>query len=171
MKVVKEDDIYSIQRRRYKSQNIDNNIKELKKNIEKIEQQLTLIKEKEKIMKDYIKKVKNKYLELKSRFRRTTSVHNVNVRTITKSILYKGGENIKEEINDDDDESGIGSDYVNEEKENDDFEDKKESVFVGNYDNLQPINNWRGNLGKSVNDSLFKNKLKNKLKKMRAKSK
>ena len=31
MKVVKEDDIYSIQRRRYKSQNIDNNIKELKK--------------------------------------------------------------------------------------------------------------------------------------------
>ena len=171
MKVVKEDDIYSIQRRRYKSQNIDNNIKELKKNIEKIEQQLTLIKEKEKIMKDYIKKVKNKYLELKSRFRRTTSVHNVNVRTITKSILYKGGENIKEEINDDDDESGIGSDYVNEEKENDDFEDKKESVFVGNYDNLQPINNWRGNLGKSVNDNLFKNKLKNKLKKMRAKSK
>ena len=171
MKVVKEDDIYSIQRRKYKSQNIDNNIKELKKNIEKIEQQLTLIKEKEKIMKDYIKKVKNKYLELKSRFRRTTSVHNVNVRTITKSILYKGGENIKEEINDDDDESGIGSDYGNEEKENDDFEDKKESVFVGNYDNLQPINNWRGNLGKSVNDNLFKNKLKNKLKKMRAKSK
>ena len=171
MKVVKEDDIYSIQRRRYKSQNIDNNIKELKKNTEKIEQQLSLIKEKEKIMKDYIKKVKNKYLELKSRFRRTTSVHNVNVRTITKSILYKGGENIKEEINDDDDESGIGSDYGNEEKENDDFEDKKESVFVGNYDNLQPINNWRGNLGKSVNDNLFKNKLKNKLKKMRAKSK
>ena len=171
MKVVKEDDIYSIQRRRYKSQNIDNNIKELKKNIEKIEQQLSLIKEKEKIMKDYIKKVKNKYLELKSRFRRTTSVHNVNVRTITKSILYKGGENIKEEINDDENESGIGSDYVNEEKENDDFEEKKESVFVGNYDNLQPINNWRGNLGKSVNDNLFKNKLKNKLKKMRAKSK
>ena len=171
MKVVKEDDIYSIQRRKYRSQNIDNNIKELKKNIEKIEQQLTLIKEKEKIMKDYIKKVKNKYLELKSRFRRTTSVHNVNVRTITKSILYKGGENIKEEINDEDDESGIGSDYVNEEKENDDFEEKKESVFVGNYDNLQPINNWRGNLGKSVNDNLFKNKLKNKLKKMRAKSK
>ena len=171
MKVVKEDDIYSIQRRKYKSQNIDNNIKELKKNIEKIEQQLTLIKEKEKIMKDYIKKVKNKYLELKSRFRRTTSVHNVNVRTITKSILYKGGENIKEEINDDENESGIGSDYVNEEKENDDFEEKKESVFVGNYDNLQPINNWRGNLGKSVNDNLFKNKLKNKLKKMRAKSK
>ena len=171
MKVVKEDDIYSIQRRKYKSQNIDNNIKELKKNIEKIEQQLSLIKEKEKIMKDYIKKVKNKYLELKSRFRRTTSVHNVNVRTITKSILYKGGENIKEEINDDDIESGIGSDYANEEKENDDFEEKKESVFVGNYDNLQPINNWRGNLGKSVNDNLFKNKLKNKLKKMRAKSK
>ena len=171
MKVVKEDDIYSIQRRKYKSQNIDINIKELKKNIEKIEQQLSLIKEKEKIMKDYIKKVKNKYLELKSRFRRTTSVHNVNVRTITKSILYKGGENIKEEINDDENESGIGSDYVNEEKENDDFEDKKESVFVGNYDNLQPINNWRGNLGKSVNDNLFKNKLKNKLKKMRAKSK
>ena len=172
MKVVKEDDIYSIQRRKYRSQNIDNNIKELKKNIEKIEQQLTLIKEKEKIMKDYIKKVKNKYLELKSRFRRTTSVHNVNVRTITKSILYKGGENIKEELNDDDEnESGIGSDYGNEEKENDDFEDKKESVFVGNYDNLQPINNWRGNLGKSVNENIFKNKLRNKLKKIRAKSK
>ena len=35
MKEIKEDDLYSIQRRKYKNQNLDNNIKELKKDIEK----------------------------------------------------------------------------------------------------------------------------------------
>ena len=54
MKVVKEDDLYSLQRRKYKSQNIDNNIKELKKDIEKLEQQIDLIKQKEKVMKGFL---------------------------------------------------------------------------------------------------------------------
>ena len=176
MKVVKEDDIYSIQRRKYRSQNIDNNIKELKKNIEKIEQQLTLIKEKEKTMKKYIEKVKKYYSELRKFSRRNTSVHNKNVKFIRKSLLYTGGEKIKEETNDEENEedseneSGFGSDYGNEEKEKDDIVDIKDikgSVFVETYNKK----NWGGNLGKSVNDNIFKNKLRNKLKKIRAKSK
>ena len=176
MKVVKEDDIYSIQRRKYRSQNIDNNIKELKKNIEKIEQQLTLIKEKEKTMKKYIEKVKKYYSELRKFSRRNTSVHNKNVKFIRKSLLYTGGEKIKEETNDEENEedseneSGFGSDYGNEEKEKDDIVDIKDlkgSVFV-QTDNKK---NWGGNLGKSVNENIFKNKLRNKLKKIRAKSK
>ena len=57
MKVIREDDLYSLQRRKIKNQNLDNKIKDLKKDIEKMEEKLDLIKSKEKIMKDYIEKV------------------------------------------------------------------------------------------------------------------
>ena len=179
LKVIKEDDLYSIQRRKYKSQNIDNNIKELKKDIEKIEQQINLIKEKEKIMKDYIDKVKNKYLALRKFTKKNTSVHNKKIKFIKKSLLYKGGENIKEEASDEDDidNDGFGSDYENEQNEEEDFGKGKQSVFVGpgagetNETDGKQFGGWGGNLGKSVNDFMFKNKLRDKLKKPRAKSK
>ena len=179
MKVVKEDDLYSLQRRKYKSQNIDNNIKELKKDIEKLEQQIELIKQKEKVMKDYIEKVKKKYLELRKFSKRNTSVHNKEVKFIKKSLLYKGGENIQEEdISDEEDEKDdkrYGSDYENEQNEEDDFGKGKQSVYVGARENKETEDNqlgkFGGTLGKSVNDFMFKNKLRNKLKNYRPKSK
>ena len=179
MKVVKEDDLYSLQRRKYKSQNIDNNIKELKKDIEKLEQQIDLIKQKEKVMKDYIEKVKKKYLELRKFSKRNTSVHNKEVKFIKKSLLYKGGENIREEdISDEEDEKDdirYGSDYENEQNEEDDFAKGKQSVYVGARENKETEDNqlgrFGGTLGRSVNDFMFKNKLRNKLKNYRPKSK
>jgi hypothetical protein len=48
IKIVEEADKYSLQIRQYKSQNIDKNIKELKKRIEKMREKVTLIQQKEK---------------------------------------------------------------------------------------------------------------------------
>ena len=179
MKVVKEDDLYSLQRRKYKSQNIDNNIKELKKDIEKLEQQIELVKQKEKIMKDYIEKVKKKYLEIRKYSKRNTSVHNKEVKFIKKSLLYTGGENIEEEemSNEENEINGerYGSDYENEQNEEEDFGKGKQSVYVGARENKEVDDNqlgrFGGTLGKSVNDFMFKNKLRNKLKNYRPKSK
>ena len=177
MKVIREDDLYSLQRRKIKNQNLDNKIKDLKKDIEKMEEKLDLIKSKEKIMKDYIEKVKKNYLEIRKFNRRNTSVHNKKTKLIKKSLLYNG-ENIKEEDiseEDDDDDNNYGSDYENEQNEEEDFGKGKQSVFVGDEDyiknNVKSIGVWRGKLGKSVRDDMFKNKLRNKLKKIRAKSK
>jgi hypothetical protein len=177
MKVIREDDLYSLQRRKIKNQNLDNKIKDLKKDIEKMEEKLDLIKSKEKIMKDYIEKVKKNYLEIRKFNRRNTSVHNKKTKLIKKSLLYNG-ENIKEEDiseEEDDDDNNYGSDYENEQNEEEDFGKGKQSVYVGDEDyiknNVKSIGGWRGKLGKSVRDDMFKNKLRNKLKKIRAKSK
>ena len=190
MKVIREDDLYSLQRRKIKNQNLDNKIKDLKKDIEKMEDEVEIDSfllennnknyfkyNKEKIMKDYIEKVKKNYLEIRKFNRRNTSVHNKKTKLIKKSLLYNG-ENIKEEDiseEDDDDDNNYGSDYENEQNEEEDFGKGKQSVFVGDEDyiknNVKSIGGWRGKLGKSVRDDMFKNKLRNKLKKIRAKSK
>ena len=181
MKIIKEDNLYSIQRRKYRSQNIDGNIKELKKNIEKMKQKLEKIKEKEKIMKDYIEKVKQNLKDLR-RFKRTPSVRNQKTKLIKKSLIYKGDDNIKEEdidedsIDNDNEENEYGSDYMNEEKEEEENQiinhNIKQSVEVGLGIGMNlKFNKGKNFLGKSVRDDTFKNNLRNKLKKSRAKSK
>ena len=62
---INEIDIYSVQRRQYKSKNIDNNIKEMKTKIEKINKKISLLKQKENIMREFVKKLEEKYEELK----------------------------------------------------------------------------------------------------------
>ena len=56
LKIIGEADLYSLQRRKYKNQNIDGNIKDFKKKIEKINDKLTVIKIKENAMKNYLEK-------------------------------------------------------------------------------------------------------------------
>ena len=173
MKEIKEDDLYSIQRRKYKNQNLDNNIKELKKDIEKKEQQIELIQKKERAMKEYIEKVEKTYSDLKKYSRKKTSVYNKDIKFLKKSLLYKGGENIKEEETSEEGDKEIGSDYENEQNEEDDFAKGKQSVFVGNEQKDRKINKGLKNnpLGKSVRDDMFKNNLRNKLKHIKANSK
>ena len=68
-----------------------------------------------------------------------------------------------------------GSDYENEQNEEDDFGRGKQSVYVGTREKKEEDDNQLGRLGgtlgKSVNDFMFKNKLRNKLKNYRPKSK
>ena len=79
-----EVDIYSIQRRKYKSKNIDSQIKDMKNKIEKINQKIELLNQKESIMKEFIKKLKEKYEDLKPMIYQTT-VNNI----ITNDFILK----------------------------------------------------------------------------------
>ena len=176
MKIVKEDNLYSIQRRKYRSQNIDNNIKELKKDIEKMKQKLEIIKTKEKVMKEYIEKVEKNYAGIR-RFRKTPSVKNVKTKLIAKSLIYRGEEKIKEEnIDDDEGYAEYNSDYENEqseeeEKNNFKINNIKQSVNVAFETGLNFKKNGNKFLAESVNENMFNNNLRNKLKKIRNKSK
>ena len=158
LKIVKEADIYSLERRKFKA----NNIKELKKNIEKLKEQKDLLLQKEKVMKEYIKKYKENYNDLKP-MKVQSSVYKKKVDFIKKSLF--GGENIPEQL----DEGGeCGSDYENEQKEESENEIKNKfnyktkdlriSVFVGKA----PENNNK-RLKRSMKDEILKNKLRDKL--------
>ena len=176
LKIIKEADKYSLQRRNNKSQNIDKNIKEVKKKIEKINEKVTLNQQKEKIMKDYIEKIKEK-LQILKPIKSNTSAYKVKTDFIKKSLF--GGDLIEEEKYDD--ENGIGnksSDYENEEKEDSD----KEAQNIFNYNNEMKRSVFVGRLGnkkkkmkkmkQSVHDGIFKNRLRDKLREReRAKSK
>ena len=61
----KEIDIYSLQRRDYKKNTIDIQIKEMEKNIEEMKNKLSYLKQKEKIMKEFIKKLEDNYESIK----------------------------------------------------------------------------------------------------------
>ena len=141
LKIIKEADKYSLQRRNNKSQNIDKNIKEVKKKIEKINEKVTLNQQKEKIMKDYIEKIKEK-LQILKPIKSNTSAYKVKTDFIKKSLF--GGDLIEEEKYDD--ENGIGnksSDYENEEKEDSD----KEAQNIFNYNNEMKRSVFVGRLG------------------------
>lgn len=175
LKIMKEADLYSFQRRNFKSQNIDNNIKELKKKIEKMKEKYELMQQKENIMREYISKVKNKYQSIKQIVQRT-SVANQKIEYIKESLI--GPEAINEENNEEDmGEGEVASDYDNEEFEVPDQElknqlkgDWKKSAFVGRYPDKNTIKNKK--FQKSTANGIFKNKLRDKLKKgKRAKSK
>lgn len=158
LKIMGEADLYSLERRKFKTKNI----KELKKNIEKLKEKKDLLIEKEKVMKEYINKYKENYNVLKP-IKVQTSVYKKSVNFIKKSLF--GGEDIQEDL----DEGGdIGSDYENEPKEetenaiknkfNYKEKDFRISVLVGKA----PKNNYK-NLKHSMKDSVLKNKLRDKL--------
>ena len=181
LKIMNEADLYSLQRRKFRSQNIDNNIKELKKKIEKMNDKVNLIQQKEKVMKEYIEKVKEKY-DLVKLMKHETSVFKKDVKFIKQSLLGPNY-NIEELENEDEDmqEGSVGSDYANEEIEENDKEDPykfdkldlkgnlKRSVFVGRFQEKKE--NKKNKLKYSVQDGMFKNKLKDKVKRKRASSK
>ena len=168
LKIVGEADLYSLERRKYKSQNINANIKELKKKIEKMTDKLNVIQQKEKVMKDYIDKIQDNYDSLKPIVAQS-SVYKKRVSFIKKSLF--GGENIKEELGEDEDEKDMeyGSDYNNEEKEDSEIEIEKKFNFKDNFKRSVFIGrigeqNNGAKLKHSVQDGIFKNRLRKKLK-------
>ena len=166
LKIVGEADLYSLERRKYKSQNINANIKELKKKIEKMTDKLNVIQQKEKVMKEYIDKIQDNYVSLKPIVKRP-SVYKVRINFINKPLF--GEENIKEELDEDEKDMECGNDYSNEEKEEPEIEIEKKfnykdnfkkSVFLGR---IREQNNDT-KLKHSVQDGIFKNRLRKKLK-------
>ena len=173
LKVIKEDDLYSLQRRKYKSQNIDTNIKEFRKKTKELTEKVKLIHEKETILKEIIEKCQKIYDDIKVIPTIPTSVYNKKTNFNKKSLFDV--ENIEEEISGEDIFGGsIGSDYENEENENSDKEkennfvnnkkDIKKSVFDGVFINKNNKNNKNiKTLKQSVRDDFFSNKLRDKL--------
>lgn len=158
LKIMGEADLFSLERRKFKTKNL----KELKKNIEKLKEKKDLLLQKEKVMKDYINKYKENYNALKP-MKGQTSEYKQPVNFIKKSLF--GGENIEEEL----DEGGeLGSDYENEQKEDSENEIKNKfnykdkdlriSVWVG-----KAPENSNKRLKRSVKDEGFRNKLRDKM--------
>jgi hypothetical protein len=167
LKIIGEADIYSLQRRKYKNQNIDGKIKDFKKKIEEINNKLIVIKKKEKAMKTFLEKYKENYETLRP-LKMQTSVYKKEIKFLKKSLF---GEDDKiDELSDD--EGGVGSDYGNEEKEDSDTEKKKKFAYKNNLKVTVaiPMSN-RFNINKkekkqlkqSVRDEYFTNKLKAKI--------
>ena len=109
LKVVPEIDLYSLKRRNYKGDNLDINIKIVKKKIKKLQAKEELNSKKVNAMKKYIDELKNKYL-LYKKIRTKSSAFNCEVKYVSNNeiIDLKNSEN--------EDES-YGSDYLNEDDE------------------------------------------------------
>ena len=120
-----EVDIYSLQRRKkYKSQNIDIQIKEQKKMIDKITYKLEILKQKENIMKDFVKKLKDKYDEIKSMIYQTTVSNITTEDFIIKSLGKCFNEGDNNSNNEDEKE-----DAIIEEKDEDKADDTLDEIF------------------------------------------
>lgn len=100
-KVNDENDIYSLQRRRYKSKNIDNKIKEMNKKIKKINVKIDLLKQKESIMKEFIKKLQEKYEDLKPMIYQTSVYNIISNDFIVNSLNYGFKKNDNEKVDKD----------------------------------------------------------------------
>ena len=115
LKIMNEEDLYSIQRRKYKSQNLNGDIKEFNKSIQKIKEKNEIIKKKEQAMKEYITKLKEKYNILKRP--QTLSFYNKDSDFIKKSLF--NGDYIKEELSDNENDSASNeNEYENRKSEN-----------------------------------------------------
>ena len=64
-KVMNEADLYSLQRRKFKNQNVDENIKNMKKKVKKYKYKCKLNKKKMHVFENYAKNIENHYKELK----------------------------------------------------------------------------------------------------------
>ena len=162
IKIMNEEDLYSIQRRKYKSQNINNKIKELNTKIEKIKEKIEVIKTKEQKMKEYIAKLKEKYNLLNRP--PTLSFYGKDSSFIKKSLF--NGDYIKEEISDDENNSNlVENNHKNKENEifkkinkNKINKNIKKSVFV------EISHEKKANLRVDFNDLFLKHKSKEKKK-------
>ena len=125
-----EVDIYSLQRRqKYKSQDVDIQIREQKKMIDKMTYKLEILKQKESIMKDFVKKLKEKYDEIKSMIYQTTVSNITTEDFVIKSLskCFNDGDNYNN--NDNDNNVNEKDDVIIEEKDEDNVDDTLDEIF------------------------------------------
>ena len=127
-----EVDIYSLQRRqKYKSQDVDIQIREQKKMIDKMTYKLEILKQKENIMKDFVKKLKEKYDEIKSMIYQTTVSNIATEDFVIKSLskCFNDGDNYNNNDNDNDNNVNEKDDVIIEEKDEDNVDDTLDEIF------------------------------------------
>ena len=99
-KVMNEADLYSLQRRKYKMQNVDENIRTMKKKIKKMKRACKLNKKKLTVFEKYSKNMENNYKALKP-LKIQSSLNGVKIPKIQK--FFEEGGNDNEIINEIDD--------------------------------------------------------------------
>mgnify|MGYP006873063286 CR=1 FL=1 len=179
IRVIKEVDRYSIQRREYKRYNI----KELKSKIEQMNHKANLLEQKEKVMEEYIKKYKEKYNEMKPILDSLTAYK----KRLSSALNHNSNiDNIKEDENDDldfyDDKIKEKGQEKNQEKEQEKHQEKEEheiDIKIKNQINIKNSNDFKisaimrkahkkniygKELKQMVENKFFKNKLKEKAK-------
>jgi hypothetical protein len=125
-----EVDIYSLQRRqKYKSQDVDIQIREQKKMIDKMTYKLEILKQKESIMKDFVKKLKEKYDEIKSMIYQTTVSNIATEDFVIKSLSKCFNEGDIYNNNDNDNNVNEKDDVIIEEKDEDNVDDTLDEIF------------------------------------------
>ena len=120
-KIMNDADLYSYQRREYFKQNIDENIKLLRKRIKKLKKRLANHKEKLEAFIAFDKKMQEKYEVLKP-LKVQNSLKDYNISFMRKE--FYNFRNKKYDIIDEVDEKN----YENEEKKNDDYDENDEDV-------------------------------------------
>jgi hypothetical protein len=112
LKVYQEVDVYSLQRRKYKGANVEDNIRITLKQIKRIKKKKNLNYRKAMAMKKIIDDLKNKY-KLFKRIKTKSSAINSKVKYISNNEIV----DINNLYNNDDSDDDVGSDYLNEDEE------------------------------------------------------
>ena len=144
-KVMNEADLYSAQRRKFEMQNIDENLKTLKKKIKKIKRKCKYNQEKLEAMKNYDEILKDNYKILKP-LKVTASLTDVNV-NFMKDLLYNYKpknaeiEEVDENISDGD------IDYdIDEEKKNDGINDFNKMGKIQTENNYEEVDYFKSGI-------------------------
>jgi hypothetical protein len=120
-KIINDADLYSYQRRKYAINNIDENIKLMRRRIKKLKKRIANNKEKLEAFKEFDEKAKEKYKILKP-LKMISSLKDYNISFMRKE--FYNFRNKKYDIIDEVDEKN----YENEEKKNDDYDENDEDV-------------------------------------------
>ena len=120
-KIMNEADLYSYQRREYFKQNVDENIRLMKKRIKKLKKRLSINKQKLQALIEFDKKAKEKYKVLKP-LKVQSSLKDYNISFMRRE--FYNFKNKKNDIIAEVDEKN----YENEEKKNDDSEEEEGDV-------------------------------------------
>ena len=157
-KVMNEADLYSAQRRKFEMQNIDENLKTLKKKIKKLKKKCEINEQKLEALQNFDRKVKDSYKVLKP-LKIVSSVNEIDVRFM-KNEFYNSRAN-KEKI-DEVDENMNDSDDINQYLDDDDrkddlddINDEDEKYFNKNKKNKIGENNNVHTMNNFGNDGLF----------------
>jgi hypothetical protein len=157
-KVMNEADLYSLQRRKFKMQNLEENIKTMKKKIKKMRHICKLNKKKLGVFEKYSKNMENNYKALKP-LKIQSSLNGVKIPKIQK-FFEEGGDNneVINEIDDNDlgdegsdieDEDVIYETNVTEVSDKNNIQIKK--TFFGNLDNKKINLKHRESIKKKTN--------------------
>jgi len=139
-KVMNEADLYSLQRRKLKNQNVDENIKNMKKKVKKYRHKCKLNKKKITVFENYAKNMENNYKALKP-LKIQSSLGGVKIPKIQKFFVNGGGFNNNNILDDidlgDDDSDNLDEDetdinYNETFNCNKIFKSDKNNIFVNN---------------------------------------